>query len=179
MSSSTPTKLGHGLAKVLGIKLQYRNPTGQEGLTRGESVFSSSTADTYVEQEPTSLEWITEVAPTTRTFLNWAYHLFPFTHWIGRYNGTWLIADLVAGQSHFPFLLIELPINDASAGITVGAVVVPQSMAYAKLAELPVQFGLYSSFMGVLIYWFFATSKDITIGVSKIGTLSLCCFADA
>lgn len=38
-------------------------------------------------------------------------------------------------------------------------------MAYAKLAELPVQFGLYSSFMGVLIYWFFATSKDITIGV--------------
>lgn len=50
-------------------------------------------------------------------------------------------------------------------GITVGAVVVPQSMAYAKLAQLPVEFGLYSSFMGVLIYWFFATSKDITIGV--------------
>lgn len=42
----------------------------------------------------------------------------------------------------------------------------PQGMAYAKLADLPVQFGLYSSFMGVLIYWFFATSKDITIGVS-------------
>jgi MFS superfamily sulfate permease-like transporter len=39
-------------------------------------------------------------------------------------------------------------------------------MAYAKLADLPVQFGLYSSFMGVLLYWFFATSKDITIGVS-------------
>lgn len=39
-------------------------------------------------------------------------------------------------------------------------------MAYAKLALLDVQFGLYSSFMGVLIYWFFATSKDITIGVS-------------
>jgi len=52
-----------------------------------------------------------------------------------------------------------------SSGITVGAVVVPQGMAYALLAQLPVQFGLYSSFMGVLIYWFFATSKDITIGV--------------
>ena len=49
----------------------------------------------------------------------------------------------------------------------MGAVVVPQSMAYAKLALLAPQFGLYSSFMGVLIYWFFATSKDITIGVSK------------
>lgn len=53
-----------------------------------------------------------------------------------------------------------------SIGITVGCVVVPQSMAYAGLAELEPQFGLYSSFMGVLIYWFFATSKDITIGVS-------------
>jgi len=41
-------------------------------------------------------------------------------------------------------------------------------MAYAKLANLEVQFGLYSSFMGVLIYWFFATSKDITIGVSGL-----------
>ena len=51
-------------------------------------------------------------------------------------------------------------------GITVGAVVVPQGMAYAALAELKPQFGLYSSFMGVLLYWFFATSKDITIGVS-------------
>jgi sodium-independent sulfate anion transporter 11 len=53
------------------------------------------------------------------------------------------------------------------AGITIGAVVVPQGMAYAVLAALPPQYGLYSSFMGVLVYWFFATSKDITIGVSK------------
>lgn len=51
-------------------------------------------------------------------------------------------------------------------GITVGAVVVPQGMAYAQLANLDVEYGLYTSFMGVLIYWFFATSKDITIGVS-------------
>lgn len=54
--------------------------------------------------------------------------------------------------------------------MTVGAVVVPQSMAYALLAQLPPEYGLYSSFMGVLIYWFFATSKDITIGVSLATT---------
>jgi len=60
-----------------------------------------------------------------------------------------------------------LVVNHFGTGITVGAVVVPQGMAYAKLAELPVQFGLYSSFMGVLVYWLFATSKDITIGVSR------------
>lgn len=55
--------------------------------------------------------------------------------------------------------------SNLSAGITIGAVVVPQGMAYAQLANLPVEYGLYSSFMGVLVYWFFATSKDITIGV--------------
>ena len=45
-------------------------------------------------------------------------------------------------------------------------------MAYAELAQLPPQYGLYSSFMGVLLYWFFATSKDITIGpVAVMSTL--------
>ncbi len=47
---------------------------------------------------------------------------------------------------------------------------VPQGMAYALLANLDAQFGLYSSFMGVLVYWFFATSKDVTIGVCIPGT---------
>ena len=69
--------------------------------------------------------------------------------------------NVTPGYQSDPWSLTRL------SGITVGAVVVPQSMAYAKLAELAPQFGLYSSFMGVLIYWFFATSKDITIGVSR------------
>ncbi|KAL8717172.1 MAG: hypothetical protein Q9225_005563 [Loekoesia sp. 1 TL-2023] len=146
MSSDTFTNIGHGLAKVLRIKLDYRNPQGLDDTTRGESVYSVSSADSFVEREPTSWEWIQHVTPKGRDILRWGYSLFPFTHWIGRYNATWLAGDLIAG-------------------ITVGAVVVPQSMAYAKLAELAPQFGLYSSFMGVLIYWFFATSKDITIGV--------------
>jgi solute carrier family 26 (sodium-independent sulfate anion transporter), member 11 len=63
---------------------------------------------------------------------------------------------------------VEDVADERIKGITVGAVVVPQGMAYATLADLPVQFGLYSSFMGVLIYWFFATSKDITIGVRPL-----------
>ena len=46
-------------------------------------------------------------------------------------------------------------------------------MAYAKLAQLAPEFGLYSSFMGVLLYWFFATSKDITIGpVAVLSTVT-------
>jgi sodium-independent sulfate anion transporter 11 len=144
---STSTKVGHALAKGLGIKLSYRNPTNADQITRGESTYSIEDADSYVEPEPHVGEWIKENIPTGRDVGHYLYSLFPFLHWITRYNLQWLIGDLVAG-------------------ITVGAVVVPQGMAYAKLANLKPQFGLYSSFMGVLIYWFFATSKDITIGVS-------------
>ncbi|KAF2146648.1 uncharacterized protein K452DRAFT_68822 [Aplosporella prunicola CBS 121167] len=142
--ASNMEKLGHGLANVLGIKLDAPEG-GSDKITRGESVFSVSSADTYVEQEPTAWEWICETFPNGRDVVAYLYRLFPFLAWITRYNTTWLWGDLVAG-------------------ITVGAVVVPQGMAYAKLAELPVEYGLYSSFMGVIVYWFFATSKDITIG---------------
>ena len=38
-------------------------------------------------------------------------------------------------------------------------------MSYAILASLNAEYGLYSSFIGVFIYCFFATSKDVTIGV--------------
>ncbi|KIW07802.1 uncharacterized protein PV09_01724 [Verruconis gallopava] len=145
------TQVGHSLAKVLGIKL---DDPKTDPVTRGESVFSVTTADTYVEEEPTIFEWFEEHTPSLRDVGRYIYNLFPFIHWIGRYNLQWLYGDLVAG-------------------ITVGAVVVPQGMAYAKLASLPVEFGLYSSFMGVLIYWFFATSKDITIGpVAVMSTLT-------
>jgi sodium-independent sulfate anion transporter 11 len=63
-------------------------------------------------------------------------------------------------------LVLQMLTLTIELGVTVGVVVIPQGMAYAKLAQLPVQFGLYSSFMGALVYWIFGTSKDINIGVS-------------
>ncbi|CAF4668704.1 unnamed protein product, partial [Rotaria magnacalcarata] len=73
-------------------------------------------------------------------FKNYFISYLPFLSWIYRYNLTWFWGDLIAG-------------------LTVGAIVIPQRMAYAGLAKLAPQFGLYSSFVGVVIYWFFATSK--------------------
>ena len=96
MASNTSTKIGHGLAKVLGIKLNYRNPTGDD-LSRGESVFSNSTGDTYVEEEPRAIDWIRDVTPSGRDLLAWFYRLFPFVHWISRYNLQWFTGDMVAG----------------------------------------------------------------------------------
>ncbi|KZF25896.1 sulfate permease [Xylona heveae TC161] len=145
MAASLPSKTGHLLAKVLGIKLDDQRQNEQAVVTRGESIVSVSTTDTFVEEEPTAVEWVRETLPSGHELVQYARSLFPFTNWILRYNLQWLFGDLVAG-------------------ITVGCVVVPQGMAYAGLAELKPEFGLYSSFMGVLIYWFFATSKDITIG---------------
>ena len=50
-------------------------------------------------------------------------------------------------------------------------VLVPQSLSYAKLALLPSEYGLYSSFIGVLTYAFFATSKDVSIGPVAVMSL--------
>jgi sodium-independent sulfate anion transporter 11 len=91
------TKIGHGLAKVLGIKLEDVN--APDKITRGESVFSVTSADTYVEEEPTVADWFREVLPDRRGILNYLISLFPFTHWITRYNLQWFYGDLIAGET--------------------------------------------------------------------------------
>lgn len=96
---STATKIGHGLAKVFRIKLDYRDELNDE-IRRGESVFSSQTADTYVEDEPTTWGWLKETTPGPRQMRQYFLSLFPFIHWITRYNLQWLAGDLVAGKSH-------------------------------------------------------------------------------
>ncbi|EDV20778.1 Sodium-independent sulfate anion transporter [Trichoplax sp. H2] len=57
---------------------------------------------------------------------------------------------------------------DIIAGITVGVMVVPQALAYANVAELPPQYGLYASFLGVFVYCFLGTSKDVTLGPTAV-----------
>ncbi|KAI5810674.1 sulfate transporter family-domain-containing protein [Pyronema omphalodes] len=152
-SAPLSTKVGHGLAKVLGIELQDDTPYEPQ-VSRGESVYSiSEGADAYIEKEPTVLEYLSQFKPSGNGFVKYLLGFFPFLTWIGRYNAKWAYGDL-------------------TAGITVGCVVIPQSMAYAQLATLAPEFGLYSSFVGVMLYWFFATSKDITIGpVAVMSTL--------
>ena len=98
MSKPTSTKIGHGIAKFLRIKLDYRDPLGDSAVTRGESVFSVSSAETYVEEEPTTVEWLLQITPNGKDMLHYLHSLFPFVHWIGRYNLIWLIGDLVAGK---------------------------------------------------------------------------------
>ncbi|KAI9340487.1 sulfate transporter family-domain-containing protein, partial [Obelidium mucronatum] len=79
--------------------------------------------------------------------------LFPIVQWLPRYNWQWFIGDFIAG-------------------VTVALVIFPQAISYStKLANLPAQFGLYTSFIGCLIYGLFATSKDVTIGPTALLSL--------
>ncbi|MGH0136480.1 UNVERIFIED_CONTAM: hypothetical protein FKN15_010115 [Acipenser sinensis] len=78
----------------------------------------------------------------------------PILVWLPRYSVKWLQMDLIAGM-------------------TVGLTVVPQALAYAEVAGLPVQYGLYSSFIGCFIYCLLGTSKDVTLGPTAI--MSLLC----
>lgn len=57
---------------------------------------------------------------------------------------------------------------DFIAGITVGMMVIPQAFAYASIARLSNEYGLYSSFMGCIVYCILGTSKDVTLGPTAI-----------
>ncbi|KPK38208.1 MAG: sulfate transporter [Gammaproteobacteria bacterium SG8_47] len=77
--------------------------------------------------------------------------VFPFLRWFPMSRAT-LRADLVAG-------------------ITVALVLVPQSMAYAQLAGLPVVYGLYASFVPVIVASLWGSSSQLHTG--PVAMLSL------
>lgn len=54
--------------------------------------------------------------------------------------------------------------NDFIAGLTVGLTAIPQGIAYAVVAGLDPQYGLYSGFIGCFVYLVFGSAKDVTIG---------------
>jgi len=60
---------------------------------------------------------------------------------------------------------------DLLAGITVALILVPQSMAYAQLAGLPVVYGLYASFVPVIIASLWGSSSQLHTG--PVAMLSL------
>lgn len=61
--------------------------------------------------------------------------------------------------------------SDLGAGLTVGAMLVPQAMAYALLAGLPPEVGLYAATVPVVIYALFGTSRQLAVGPVAIVSL--------
>ncbi|KAJ3052707.1 hypothetical protein HK097_005832 [Rhizophlyctis rosea] len=83
---------------------------------------------------------------------NYLLELVPIAGWLPRYNRDWLYGDFIAG-------------------LTIGIVVIPQAIAYATLAGAPVQNGLFTMFFGMVLYAWFATSKDVTVGATAVLSL--------
>ncbi|EDW80686.1 uncharacterized protein Dwil_GK11435, isoform A [Drosophila willistoni] len=62
----------------------------------------------------------------------------------------------------------EQAFADLIAGITLGLTIIPQSIAYAALAGLSSEYGLYSAFIGSIIYVFFGTIPQVSIGPTSL-----------
>lgn len=89
--------------------------------------------------------------------------LFPIFKWGKTYNKEFLRLDIIAG-------------------ITVGAVIIPEAIAYSSLAGLPPQAGLYAALAALFVYSILGTSNQLSVGPtsalsilvgSTIGTLSI------
>jgi len=71
----------------------------------------------------------------------------PILDWLFEYRRDWLGSDVVAG-------------------LTTGAVVIPKAMAYATIAGLPPQVGLYTVFVPMLVYAPLGTSRPLSVSTT-------------
>ena len=65
----------------------------------------------------------------------------------------------------------ETLLADVGAGLAVGAMLVPQAMAYALLAGLPPEVGLYASTVPLVLYALLGTSRQLAVGPVAIVSL--------
>jgi len=68
----------------------------------------------------------------------------PLLQWLPAYRREWLRADVVAG-------------------VTTAAVVIPKSLAYATIAGLPIQVGLYTAFIPLIVYAMLGSSRPMSV----------------
>ena len=66
---------------------------------------------------------------------------------------------------------------DCLAAVVVTIMLIPQSLAYAMLAGLPAQIGLYASMLPIIAYTVFGTSRSLAVG--PVAVISLMTFTAA
>lgn len=74
--------------------------------------------------------------------------IFPIMEWLPSYRKEWFRFDLVAG-------------------LTTAAVIIPQAMAYAAIAGLPLVVGLYTSLVMLVVYAALGTSRLLSVTTSS------------
>ena len=71
----------------------------------------------------------------------------PIAGWLFGYQKNWLRPDVIAG-------------------LTTAAVVIPKAMAYATIAGLPVEVGLYTAFIPMVIYAVLGSSRPLSVSTT-------------
>ncbi len=61
--------------------------------------------------------------------------------------------------------------SDVMAGLTTATLLIPQSMAYAMLAGLPAEVGLYSAMIPLLLYSIFGSVRELSVGPVAMDSL--------
>ncbi|MHC2257365.1 SulP family inorganic anion transporter [Bradyrhizobium embrapense] len=79
---------------------------------------------------------------------------FPPANWLAGYRGSWLGADAIAG-------------------VTLAAYAIPVSLAYAGLAGLPPQIGVYGYLLGGTGYALFGSSRQLAVGPTSAISLMI------
>ena len=73
--------------------------------------------------------------------------LIPAIQWLRHYSKAWLQPDI-------------------TAGLATAAVVIPNAMAYAAIAGLPLQVGLYTVFVPMVVYALLGTSRPLSVSTT-------------
>mmetsp|Transcript_2527 Transcript_2527/g.7108 ORF Transcript_2527/g.7108 Transcript_2527/m.7108 type:complete len:831 (-) Transcript_2527:236-2728(-) len=73
-------------------------------------------------------------------------------------------AQLVPILSVIPTLTWSALRADAIAGLTVGVMVIPQSMSYASVAGLELKYGIYAACLPAFVYALFGQSRQLAVG---------------
>jgi high affinity sulfate transporter 1 len=86
-------------------------------------------------------------------------HATPGAHWLRQYPKGWLGTDV-------------------TAGLTTACVVIPKAMAYATVAGLPLQVGLYTAFVPMILYALLGSSRPLSVSsTTTLAILSVAAFA--
>jgi SulP family sulfate permease len=70
-------------------------------------------------------------------------YMVPALAWLSSYDRAWLAKDVIGG-------------------LAAGSVVIPQAMAYASIADLPAQVGLYTCMVPMVVYAFLGGSRTLS-----------------
>lgn len=87
-----------------------------------------------------------------KTRMNVLRKIFPVLDWAASYEKAWFKGDLMAG-------------------LTVGVMLIPQGMAYALIAGLPPEYGLYASLIPLVVYSLLGTSRQLAVGPVAMDSL--------